>query len=101
MNKYVFPGTVGAVVLSNGAYPHPNSRYVIHPRQTVTLHLPGGGGFYSPLERDPARVLEDVKQGYVSLKSAEEKYGVVIDEKTMAVNEEKTKEERLKMNSAA
>ena len=94
------PGRVGAVVLSNGVHPHPKSRYAIHPRQTVTLRLPGGGGFYSPLERDPGLVLEDVKQGYVSLKSAEEKYGVVIDEKTMAVNEEKTKEERWKRNSA-
>jgi N-methylhydantoinase B len=90
------PGAVGAVVLSNGGHPHPKSRYVIHPRQTVTLRLPGGGGFYSPLERDPGRVLEDVKQGYVSLKCAEEKYGVVIDEKRMAVDEERTKEERLK-----
>jgi len=41
-------------------------------------------------------VLEDVKQGYVSLKCAEEKYGVVIDERKMAVDEERTKEERLK-----
>jgi N-methylhydantoinase B/oxoprolinase/acetone carboxylase alpha subunit len=58
------------------------------------------GGFYSPLEQDPDRVLEDVKQGYISLKCAEEKYGVVIDEKRMAVDEERTEEERLKMNSA-
>jgi hypothetical protein len=39
-------------------------------------------------------VLEDVMQGYVSLKGAEEKYGVVIDEGRRA--EERTKEERLK-----
>ena len=65
MNKYVFPSTVGAVVLSNGEHPHPKSRYIIQPGQTVTLRLPGGGGFYSPLERDPGCVLEDVKQGYV------------------------------------
>jgi N-methylhydantoinase B/oxoprolinase/acetone carboxylase alpha subunit len=41
-------------------------------------------------------VLEDVKQGYVSLKCAEEKYGVVIGERKMAVDEERTREERLK-----
>ena len=62
----------------------------------LTSRLPGGGEFYSPLERDPGHVLEDVKQGYVSLKCAEEKYGVVIDEKRMAVDEERTKAERLK-----
>ena len=94
-------GTVGEVVLSDGKRPHPKSRYIIQPGQTVTLRLPGGGGFYSPLERDPGHVLEDVKQGYVSLKFAQEKYGVVIDEDTMTVNEERTKEGRLKMNSAA
>jgi N-methylhydantoinase B len=38
----------------------------------------GGGGFWSPLERDPQRVLEDVRGGYVSLESAERDYGVVI-----------------------
>jgi N-methylhydantoinase B len=38
----------------------------------------GGGGFYSPLERDPQRVLVDVRAGYVSLDSAEHDYGVVI-----------------------
>jgi N-methylhydantoinase B len=63
----------------------------------VSLHLPGGGGFYSPLERDPASVLEDVKQGYVSTQAAREKYGVVIDEEKMAVDEKATREERLKI----
>jgi N-methylhydantoinase B len=38
----------------------------------------GGGGFWSPLERDPRRVLEDVRRGYVSLASAEDDYGVII-----------------------
>ena len=90
------PGALGEIVLSNGHHPHPKSRYVIQPQQTVTLRLPGGGGFYSPLERDPAHVLYDVKQGYVSLKSAEEKYGVVIDEAKMVVDKERTKEERSK-----
>jgi N-methylhydantoinase B/oxoprolinase/acetone carboxylase alpha subunit len=41
-------------------------------------------------------VLEDVKQGYLSLKCAEEKYGVVIDERRTTLDEERTKEEKLK-----
>ena len=92
-------GMAGEVVLSNGHHPHPKSRYVIQPHQTVTLRLPGGGGFYSPLERDPANVLEDVKQGYVSIASAKENYGVVIDENRMVVDEKATRDERLKMKS--
>jgi N-methylhydantoinase B len=38
----------------------------------------GGGGFWSPFDRDPNRVLEDVRRGYVSLESAARDYGVII-----------------------
>jgi len=39
---------------------------------------PGGGGFGDPLKREPSAVLQDVKQGYVSLELARDIYGVVI-----------------------
>jgi N-methylhydantoinase B len=38
----------------------------------------GGGGFGSPLERDPSRVAFDVHEGYVTAKSALDDYGVVL-----------------------
>ena len=38
----------------------------------------GGGGFWSPLERDPERVLRDVCSGYVSVEAAEREYGVIV-----------------------
>lgn len=38
----------------------------------------GGGGYGDPLERDPARVREDVLEGWVSAHSALEEYGVVL-----------------------
>ncbi len=38
----------------------------------------GGGGYGDPLERDPAEVLEDVIDGYVSVSRAAKDYGVVI-----------------------
>jgi N-methylhydantoinase B len=38
----------------------------------------GGGGFGDPLERDPALVLEDVKDDYVSIERAAKDYGVVV-----------------------
>jgi N-methylhydantoinase B len=44
----------------------------------VLVEVGGGGGFWSPLERDPERVLADVRSGYVSLEAAERDYGVVI-----------------------
>lgn len=40
----------------------------------------GGGGFGSPLERDPQRVLADVRSGYVSLEAARRHYGIVIQQ---------------------
>ena len=46
----------------------------------MTLRLPGGGGYGPPEERDPRRVLEDVRQGRVSVQAAREVYGVEIDE---------------------
>jgi N-methylhydantoinase B len=38
----------------------------------------GGGGFGPPRERDPKRVLQDVRAGYVSLEAAAREYGVVV-----------------------
>ncbi len=38
----------------------------------------GGGGYGDPLERDPAAVLEDVIDDYVSVERAAKDYGVVI-----------------------
>jgi N-methylhydantoinase B len=37
-----------------------------------------GGGIGDPLKRDPAKVLEDVKDGYVTPRAAKSEYGVVI-----------------------
>ena len=48
---------------------------------------PCGGGYGDPLERDPAMVLEDVLDEYVSLDSAQNQYGVVIDRASMTVDE--------------
>ena len=42
------------------------------------IETAGGGGFWNPLERDPERVLADVRSGYVSLEAARRDYGAVI-----------------------
>lgn len=41
--------------------------------------LPGGGGWGDPMTRDPAAVLEDVRNGFVSVEHARAAYGVAID----------------------
>ena len=49
-----------------------------------------GGGWGNPLQRDPQRVMEDVRDGYVSPGAARNQYGVVIDQNTMAVDGDAT-----------
>jgi N-methylhydantoinase B len=46
----------------------------------------GGGGFGSPLERDPERVLADVRDDKVSLAAAREAYGVIIETETLRLD---------------
>jgi N-methylhydantoinase B len=50
----------------------------IRQGQKVRLETPGGGGFGSPLERDPERVARDVRLGYVSREAARRDYRVVL-----------------------
>jgi N-methylhydantoinase B len=45
---------------------------------TITIALPGGGGYGDPLQRDPADVLGDVQAGFVTCEAARRDYGVVI-----------------------
>jgi hypothetical protein len=44
------------------------------------MHGPGGGGFGEPLERKPEHVLDDVLDGFVSTRRAQDIYGVVIQD---------------------
>jgi N-methylhydantoinase B len=59
---------------------------VITEGDALYLRSGGGGGFGSPLDRPHGKVLDDVRAGYVTPDSARRYYGVVIDERTMAVD---------------
>jgi N-methylhydantoinase B len=61
-------------------------RVLSGPNAAVRVETAGGGGWGSPFERDVEKVLIDVLDEYVSLDSAREDYGVVIDPKTMKVD---------------
>jgi N-methylhydantoinase B len=80
-------GTVGTVILNPSqpgelALPSKFPYRPARPGDTIRTVSPGGGGYGDPLERDPRRVLDDVLDGYVSLTSARERYGVSIIEQT-------------------
>ncbi len=49
---------------------------------SIRLASPGGGGFGDPLTREIEMVEQDLNRGYVSRRTAEEKYGVVIADET-------------------
>jgi N-methylhydantoinase B len=52
---------------------------------------PGAGGYGKPFKRDPQAVLKDVVNGFVSIESAKQDYGVVVDMELEEVNWEATK----------
>ncbi len=54
------------------------------------IYQSGGGGFGRPFARPPEKVLEDVRNGLVSLEKARKDYGVVIDPQTYQVDTEST-----------
>ena len=57
----------------------------------------GGGGWGPALERDPAAVARDVRDGRVSVNRAREQYGVVMDPRTLVVDHAETSDLRLRM----
>lgn len=46
--------------------------------ETVVAITSGGGGYGAPRERDPARVLHDVREGWITAERAAGIYGVVV-----------------------
>ncbi len=52
---------------------------VIEPGGFIGQHHTGGGGYGDPLDREPARVRDDVLAGFISFARARETYGVAFD----------------------
>jgi N-methylhydantoinase B len=63
---------------------------------TFTSYPSGGGGWGDPLERDPELVRKDVRDEIVSLESARENYGVVLEGEDLSIAWEATKKIRNK-----
>jgi N-methylhydantoinase B len=65
----------------------------LQPGDRIHMFSAGGGGYGNPLQRDPARVAQDVRLGYVSRDSAALLYGVVLNADG-SVNEAATRQKR-------
>lgn len=75
----------------------PNAKVLVaqlKPGDAFRISSGGGGGYGAAFERPVEEVREDVRQGYVTAKAAAERYGVVIDPETFAVDQAAT--ERLR-----
>jgi N-methylhydantoinase B len=98
----LFGGNPGAKAqfLVNGVSGNPFGLTQLKPGDVVTIDAAGGGGCGNPLEREPERVERDVIEGYVSLGKAREDYGVIIDPKTLKLDEEGTRKLRESLRKA-
>ncbi|MCW5850269.1 MAG: hydantoinase B/oxoprolinase family protein [Anaerolineae bacterium] len=67
---------------------------LLEPGDVVSFQTCGGGGYGSPMDRDPALVLRDVREGKVSVARARDVYGVVVDIARWVVDEDATRRQR-------
>jgi len=74
--------------------------YRFAPGERFLFESTGGGGWGNPLERDVAKVLADVLDEYISVETAREVYGVVIDFRSLKVDEAATHALRAKQSRA-
>ena len=86
----LFKGKNGskAQFLVNGERGNPYGLTQLKPGDVVVMDAAGGGGYGDPLERDPELIKNDVADGYVSVESAKEDYGVAINRSNMELDKE-------------
>ncbi len=67
---------------------------LIRRGDVIRLETGGGGGWGHPFDREPERVLADVRGGFVSRASAERDYGVILAADGRSVDAEATRRRR-------
>jgi N-methylhydantoinase B len=70
--------TIGGLADDGSWYPQMLGNVAFKPGESFVFESGGGGGWGDPLERDPALVAQDVRNGIVSVEQAESAYGVVL-----------------------
>jgi N-methylhydantoinase B len=88
----IFDGGDGAKArfIKNGEPADPSGLTFAEPGDQVAFYSAGGGGFGNPMERNPEDVVQDIRNGYVSIEKAREDYGVIIEPGTLTVDEAAT-----------
>ncbi len=70
----------GAIEVEPSDIPGKATAFSLEAGDVVVLHSAGGGGFGDPLRRDPASVLDDCRQGYITPQMVRSVYGVVAED---------------------
>ncbi len=84
----------------NEMKPQDPVRMLSPPGTSIMVATAGGGGWGDPLDRDPARVREDVLDEFVSIQTAHDDYGVVIDPGSGDVDADATAQLRVGLRGA-
>ena len=71
----------------------------MHKGDRVLIRCAGSGGYGDPLEREPARVLRDLIDGYISAQAARELYGIVLADGGRGIDREATAALRRRMRA--
>jgi N-methylhydantoinase B len=82
------PGMAGAYSLNGAAVAVVPQ--TLSPGDVYRMRLPGGGGWGDPKARDRARLIEDVRNGYVTREAAARDYGVTLADADLAPVERNT-----------
>lgn len=88
------PGRLAETLLNPGTKDekalHSKGSYRLSEGDLISWRTAGAGGYGDPYEREPWRVLRDVREGFVTIEAAERDYGVVIDPADMTVRDVET-----------
>jgi N-methylhydantoinase B len=98
----LFGGKDGAKAqfLVNGKPGNPYGLTHLKPGDVIIMDAAGGGGYGNPLERDLELIENDVFDGYVSMESARNDYGVVINPDTLNVDVDASQKLRTSLKKA-
>ena len=76
---------------SERALPSKVSRLRMVEGDVFRIQYAGGGGRGDPFEREPSKVLDDVRDGYISAETARDVYGVAVSGQPSEVDEAETR----------
>jgi len=74
-----------------------SGQFTLHKDEVYVGFASGGGGVGDPVERDAELVMEEARDGLISLRSAKQDYGVVLDPESFQIDYEATEKLRKKM----